>query len=113
MDLVNRGCFQLVELVHLSLGVVGILVASALSLYCFRLISRFFKGGIFEGSFKAFLATGVLVAVALVFDVTAEAFGFETSDLHIFHLIVEISALSVLLYGTNKLYKAWTKMGQQ
>lgn len=103
----------MVSWIHLSLGAIEIVVSLALAFYCFRLINKFFKGGIFEASFKAFMATGVITAVALVFDIVADAVEFESLNLHFLHLVAEILAVVTLLYGVHQLYKAWIKLGQQ
>jgi len=105
----------LIDLVHLSLGVVGIVMFSALAFYCFKLINRFYKGGVFEAPFKAFMAAGILSCGALVFITIAYAFELEPLTEYIFHIshfTLEILVAAILFYGILKLYKAWIKMGR-
>jgi len=99
------------NLVHLSFGAIAIVMFSALSFYCFRLISKFFKGGLFEASFKAFMTAGVFVVAAFVMSIVSEVMEPGSVDLHIFHMALEIVAGATFLYGVHRLYEAWIKLG--
>jgi len=101
----------MVDLMHLSLGAIAVVMFLALSLYCFRLINKFFKGGIFEAPLKAFMATGVFITAAMVLSIVTEVVEPGSLDLHAFHMTLEISGGGTFLYGAHRLYKAWTKLG--
>lgn len=103
----------MVNLLHLGADVIGILVSLALAFYCLMLIKNFFKGGIFEEPFKAFMVSGFFVAVTLLFNILAETVELKIFDLHIFHIILEISSGLIILYGLRRLYLAWKKLISQ
>lgn len=106
---------MLIDLVHLVLGIVGILAFSTLAFYCFKLNNRFFKGGIFERCFKAFMAASVVAATALVFITITYAIELEPLTEYIFHMshfVLEISVVLMLFYGIQTLYKVWVKLGR-
>lgn len=101
------------DLVHISLDVILVAVSLWLSFYSFRLLRKFFKGGIFESSFKAFSVSGLLMTSGIVFDIIADFIEFELFSLHNFHIILSILSVSVTVSGIHNLYKAWTKLGKQ
>lgn len=96
--------------VHISLDVILVVASLAFAFYCFRLINKFFKGGIFESSFKAFLASGLFVAAGTFLDMLEESAGFEVFPIHIWHVLYVFS-LVALFYGVYALHKAWAKLG--
>jgi len=74
------------------------------------LIKRFFKGGIFEEPFKAFMISGFFVAVALLFNILADIVELRIFDLHFFHIFLEILSGLIIIYGLHQLYLAWKKL---
>jgi len=103
----------LVNLLHLSLDTILIAASLALALYCFRLLSRFFKGGILEAPIKIIGAFAVLFAGGVALDGIADVFETKSFDFHIFHVVIEIMFIVAILYGIRWIYLAWIKLGSQ
>lgn len=100
----------MVDLLHLTLDAVVVALSLALSFYCFRLLKKFFIGGIFEIPIKAFLASGLLAAAGTLLDILENTVGFELSLIHTEHFFYVFS-VAAIFYGVYILNRAWTKLG--
>lgn len=99
----------LVDLVHLSLDAILVAASLVLTIYCFKLFSKFLKGGIFEASIKTLLAAGLLLLSGTLFDIMAETLEFSV-NLHYFHISLDIVSVILIVYGVRQLHQAWTSL---
>jgi hypothetical protein len=96
--------------VHIGFEAALALASLVLSVYSFRLYSRFFKGGVFGPSFRIFGFSAFLFAVAYVLDVILDLTEIKSAELKLSHFILNLSFLIALSYGIHSLYKAWAKL---
>jgi len=100
----------LVEWVHTSLMFIVIVFSIGLAFYCLRLLSKFFKGGIFEGPVKIFGVSALLLAGGAVVDILADFLEAQSFYVHIFHAVLEILVVATAFYGIRQLYLAWKNL---
>lgn len=104
------------EISHNPLMVILTGATLGVALYCFRLLSKFFKGGVFEGSIKVLGAFSLFFSIAILFDLVVldwilEPMGIKIIDAHNYHVILEIVFFFGLFYGIRQMYLAWKRLG--
>jgi hypothetical protein len=103
----------LFELVHIGLETVAVVASLVLSFYCFRLISKFFKGGVFEEFIKILGASVFLFVGASVIHLILNLLEIQFAEIEMFQHILEITFVVAVAFGVRRLYQAWAKLGSR
>lgn len=99
------------EWLHIGFEAALIWSSLALSFYSFRLQEKFFKGGLFDLSFRIFGFASLLFAAAYTFDLILDLTGLSTAEYELAYYVLNLSFVVILSYGIHTLYRAWTKLG--
>lgn len=108
----------LIEWLHVSFNLVIIVFSLGLSYYGYRLLS-FFKGGIFESSFKILAPLPLIVVVFQIFDLLqyllVKTSNVETTYLasQLLHMVSEVMFIALLFYVLNLFYKKWNTLAKK
>jgi hypothetical protein len=105
----------MIESLRVGFNLVIIVFSLRLSYYGYRLL-KFFKGAMFESSFKILAPLPLMVVVFQTFDILQflllRTSNVETTYLvsQLLHLMSEVLFIALLFYVLNLFYKKWTTM---
>lgn len=95
---------------EIGLDLLVVLLTFGLAYYSYRL-SRFFRGGKFETTFKVLMAATLFFGIAEVFHTLGEL--LEMSIPETGHTALEAVFVLLLFLAFNLFYRAWTKLTKE